>query len=204
MKEKPALTKSQKLNRQKFFDAAEILFQRLGYKKTSIQDICQAAEISKPTFYNQFKDKGELFVALLFEVFGREISVWKSAQPTNADPLNRLLAFIEFYEDVLVKKPIFRLIVEDPTVMEKFAWVLHHTANSPVLTTLRQILQDGIDARQFRSLDPDTVLWMIYALLDSMYILYPIMTGQPGAGEDPNLAKEVRQFILKGIGGKDD
>jgi len=198
------LSASQFQNQQKLFNAAEQLFERFGYQKTTVQDICKAAELSKPTFYGQFRDKGELFVALLFDIFGREITDWKSVQPTDADPLNLLLAFIEFYENVLVKKPIFRLIVEDPTVMEKFAWVLHHTTNSPVLTTLRQILQDGIDTGQFRKLDPDAVLWMIYALLDSMYILFPIMTGQPGAGENPELAKEVKQFILHGIGANDE
>ncbi|MDP8238296.1 MAG: TetR/AcrR family transcriptional regulator [Candidatus Hatepunaea meridiana] len=194
------LSASQLQNQQKLFNAAEQLFERFGYKKTTVIDICKAAGMSKPTFYGLFKDKGELFVALLFEVFGREIKDWKNTQPTNAEPLSCLLAFIEFYENVLVKKPIFRLIVEDPTVMEKFAWVLHHTANSPVLTTLRQILKDGINAGQFRTLDPDAVLWMIYALLDSMYILMPMMTGEPGAGENPDIAREVKSFILSGVG----
>ncbi|NQU05332.1 MAG: hypothetical protein HQ568_04500, partial [Calditrichaeota bacterium] len=63
-----------------------------------------------------------------------------------------------------------------------------------------QILQDGIDAGQFRTLDPDAVLWMIYALLDSMYILMPMMTGEPGAGENPEIANEVKSFILRGVG----
>jgi len=200
MTEKETITETQINNLQRFFDASETLFERFGYQKTTVQDICKAAGMSKPTFYGQFKDKGELFVALLFDIFGREITDWKNAQPTDADPLNLLLAFIEFYENVLVKKPIFRLIVEDPTVMEKFAWVLHHTANSPVLTTLRQILQDGIDAGQFRRFDPDTALWIIYSILDSMYILMPMMTGEPGASENPEMAKEVKSFILSGVG----
>jgi len=200
MSDDKRLTEAHLKKQRRFFDAAEPLFERLGFQKTSVQDVCKAAELSKPTFYSQFKNKEELFVALLFDVFGREITDWKNAQPANAEPLSRLLAFIEFYEDVLMKKPIFRLIVEDPMVMEKFAWVLHHTANSPVLTTLRQILQDGIDAGQFRQLDPDVALWIIYSILDSMYILMPMMTGEPGASENPEMAKEVKSFILSGVG----
>ena len=194
------LTESRLLNRQRFFNGAAPLFERLGYIKTTIQDICQATGLSKPTFYDLFKDKSDLFAQMLISIYENELNRWKSELPDGADPLKQLLSFIGLYEDILAKKPIFRYILEDPIAMEKFAWIIYSTPHSPVLTLLRQILSDGVKTGQFRRLDPDSAVWMIYAVLDSMYVMLPMLIDKPGAGEDPALAEEVKQFILNGIG----
>jgi len=54
---KQALTKVQLNNRVKLLNAAEQTFIQFGFKKTTIEDICQNAGLSKPTFYAQFKNK---------------------------------------------------------------------------------------------------------------------------------------------------
>ncbi len=41
---------------------------------------------------------------------------------------------------------------------------------------------------------------LIFALLDSVYVLFPGLMGIPGALDDPVLAEETKQFILKGLG----
>lgn len=38
------------------------LFREKGYEKTTVQDICDACGISKPTFYSRFASKGDLIV----------------------------------------------------------------------------------------------------------------------------------------------
>jgi len=42
--------------RGRFFSTAEPLFERFGYRKTTIEDVCRAAGMSKRTFYELFKD----------------------------------------------------------------------------------------------------------------------------------------------------
>lgn len=38
------------------------LFRKKGYEGTSVQDICDACGISKPTFYSRFASKGDLII----------------------------------------------------------------------------------------------------------------------------------------------
>lgn len=38
------------------------LFRQKGYEATSVQDICDACGISKPTFYSRFASKGDLII----------------------------------------------------------------------------------------------------------------------------------------------
>lgn len=49
-------------------NAARTLFERYGYRKTSMQDIAQAAGISRPTLYAAFADKEAVFSALVRSV----------------------------------------------------------------------------------------------------------------------------------------
>ncbi len=200
MVEKKELTKAQLQNRQRFFDAAELLFERHGYQKTTVQDVCQAAGISKPTFYDLFKDKENLFVHMIINICETAIENWETRLPENINPVKKLLSFIDFTADLIKVKPIFISIYKDTSMMEMITRLLYSAPHSPILSSLRQILNDGIKSGHFRRLDPDAVLWIIYAILDSMYIIVPMMTGKPGAGDDPKLDKEVKQFILRGIG----
>jgi len=198
--EKKELTKTQLLNRQRFFDAAELLFERYGFQKVTIEDVCKAAGMSKPTFYSLFKDKEDLFVRMIIQICETTVEKWESELPEKINPTGKLLSFIDFNADLIKVKPIFISIYKDTSMMEKLTRILYNTRHSPILSSLRRILKDGMKSGHFRRFDPDAVLWMIYTILDSMYIMIPMMTNQPGAGENPKLAREVKQFILRGIG----
>jgi TetR/AcrR family acrAB operon transcriptional repressor len=51
--------------RASILDAAETLFQRRGVSRTSLQDIAQHAQVTRGAIYWHFKDKAELFNAMM-------------------------------------------------------------------------------------------------------------------------------------------
>lgn len=51
--------------REKILDAAEMLFQRRGVSRTSLQDIATEAELTRGAIYWHFKDKAEMFNAMM-------------------------------------------------------------------------------------------------------------------------------------------
>ncbi|MDN3922579.1 TetR family transcriptional regulator [Roseateles violae] len=51
--------------RERILDAAETLFQRRGVSRTSLQDVAQQAEVTRGAIYWHFKDKAELFDAMM-------------------------------------------------------------------------------------------------------------------------------------------
>lgn len=185
--------------RIQFFRASEPLFERFGYRKTTVEDICRAAQASKRTFYELFNNKSDLFARLLFDISERAIQSWSANSTEIVDSLLKLESFIDFYADNLAVRPIFQTVFGEPDVMEKFADILYHAPSSPVLSSLRNILDEGVKNGSFRPLNPDKLLWMIYALLDSMYFLLPMMTKIAGADEDKELAEELRRFIIHGV-----
>ena len=54
--------------RERLLDAATDLFFQRGYGATSIEAVAQRARMSKRTFYHRFKDKAELFGAVLHRI----------------------------------------------------------------------------------------------------------------------------------------
>jgi TetR/AcrR family acrAB operon transcriptional repressor len=51
--------------RHAILDAAEILFQQRGVSRTSLQDIAEAAQVTRGAIYWHFKDKADLFNAMM-------------------------------------------------------------------------------------------------------------------------------------------
>jgi TetR/AcrR family transcriptional regulator, mexJK operon transcriptional repressor len=49
----------------RLLDVAARLFMQHGYEGTSMDAVAEAAGVGKPTLYNRYKDKGELFEAVL-------------------------------------------------------------------------------------------------------------------------------------------
>ena len=73
--------------RRRFFVAAEPLFERFGYRKTTVEDVCHAAGTSKRTFYELFSDKKDLLLQLAECVFNDLTLEWEASLPEDLDPL---------------------------------------------------------------------------------------------------------------------
>jgi AcrR family transcriptional regulator len=58
------------VKREHLLETAQMLFWKHGIKRISIEEICQAADVSKMTFYKHFKDKTDL-VRTILETLGR-------------------------------------------------------------------------------------------------------------------------------------
>jgi AcrR family transcriptional regulator len=57
--------------RQQLLDTAVVVFARNGYHDTSMNDIAEAAGVTKPVLYQHFESKRELFRELLGEIGGQ-------------------------------------------------------------------------------------------------------------------------------------
>jgi TetR/AcrR family transcriptional repressor of nem operon len=83
-------------------DAALSVIRAKGYTATRIEDICEAAELTKGSFFHHFKSKEDLAVAAA-EHWGAVTSELfaSAAYRTLPDPLDRLLAYIDFRKALL-------------------------------------------------------------------------------------------------------
>ncbi len=77
--------------RSSLLDAAEHLFQARGVSRTSLNDIATAAGTTRGAIYWHFKDKADLFNAMLERVtLPMEAALQQTGQDAGVDPLDEL------------------------------------------------------------------------------------------------------------------
>lgn len=77
--------------------AALELFTRYGYRKTSIDDIAQAAQVAKRTVYLHFENKAAVFLAIL-EYLGDQVRLrCDAAESAGGTAVNRLTGLLDAY-----------------------------------------------------------------------------------------------------------
>ncbi|HEV7671822.1 MAG TPA: helix-turn-helix domain-containing protein [Thermoanaerobaculia bacterium] len=83
-------------------DAAMRLIRTKGYSATRIEDICEAAGLTKGSFFHHFKSKEDLALAAAAHFAARADAAFAVAPYQRAvDPLDRLLGYVDFRSAIL-------------------------------------------------------------------------------------------------------
>jgi TetR/AcrR family transcriptional regulator, transcriptional repressor for nem operon len=86
----------------KFLDAALRVIRSKGYSATRIEDVCEAAGLTKGSFFHHFKSKEELALAAADHFAAMADRLFASAPfQRAADPLDRLLGYVDFRRAIL-------------------------------------------------------------------------------------------------------
>lgn len=185
---------------QRFFAAAEPLFERFGFKKTTVEDVCRSAGMSKRTFYDLFKDKRDLLVQLMEWVIMDWTNSWEASLPADMDPLSRLHSVLDAYAQMTQQHPFMGVFLEDFDLMRLFGERTEEIRISRIGGILDNIIQDGIAAGQFKKIDRQSAIWLVFGLLDTVHLMIPRVMNTPEPFVDPVLATETRRFIVRGLG----
>ncbi|MBS0447672.1 MAG: TetR family transcriptional regulator [Proteobacteria bacterium] len=115
--------------RTRILDTAELLFEREGVARTSLHEIAQAAGVTRGAIYWHFKDKADLFNAMMKRVtLPLEEGVHRSDDPDLADPL---VYMRERFMDAL------RKTAGDPQTRRVFEIATHKVEYVGELTAVR-------------------------------------------------------------------
>jgi len=86
----------------RILDAAVRVIRTKGYAATRVEDICEAAGLTKGGFFHHFKSKEELAAAAVEYFSAKSESLYADAPYRKlADPLERLLGYVEFRKSIL-------------------------------------------------------------------------------------------------------
>lgn len=107
------MTRPQHDSKTRLLDAALRVIRARGYSATRVEDICEAADLTKGSFFHHFKSKEDIALAAIRHWNAFTGGLFTSAEYHNlSDPLDRLLAYIEFRKAILVGElPDFTCLV---------------------------------------------------------------------------------------------
>ena len=99
--------------RIQLLDAASEVFASKGYHAAAMDDIAEAAGVSKPVLYQHFPSKLDLYLALLDQSCDRLVEVVEDALASTEDNADRVIATVAaFYEFVSSDSNEFRFVFE--------------------------------------------------------------------------------------------
>jgi TetR/AcrR family transcriptional regulator, transcriptional repressor for nem operon len=108
-------------SKTRILNAALRVVRAKGYSATRIEDICTAAGLTKGSFFHHFKGKEELAIAAA-QHWGAVTAGTFAAAPyhRHSEPLDRLLAYIDFRKALISDNPSQFSCFAGTTVQEVF------------------------------------------------------------------------------------
>jgi len=188
---------------EQIIKAALAVFGECGLANARLQDIAERAGVSKGTIYLYFPNKEELFREMI-----RQTAVAAIERAEQADvqgtPTNQLLAFMRGYW-AFVRSPVFltiyRLVLGELHQFPDLAKFYAHEVVARGQKLLAGIIRRGIDAGEFREIDPMVAARMVVALTVMNGIWRDEHTGVPLLAHktDDDVFNELAQFYLHAI-----
>jgi AcrR family transcriptional regulator len=154
--------------------AAAKVFNAKGYRSTTIDDIAEAAKISRPTVYSYAKSKRWLFDRIINEMLDDLAFRLESSRNLKGSPADRLRAVVDTHIEAAVENRTFLALLLSaeadlsPATRKKFrAWARRVTDDFEAMLT------DCLDERAVeRGLDPAIAANLIVSMLTSLHRWY--------------------------------
>jgi AcrR family transcriptional regulator len=183
--------------REQILAAAQSLFIQHGYHGLAMREISEAVGVSKAALYYHFKDKEELFLAILRayldEVEGAIDTIL--AKPVTCG--EQIGLFVEYIlEQPAEQRAITRLASQEISqVSVESRKAFNQIYREKFIDKLSLILQTGMERGEFRPIRPEVATW---ALMGIMYpYFYPTQTGNTRLSTET--IREVVAIYLNGI-----
>jgi AcrR family transcriptional regulator len=188
--------------KEKAIEKAREYFHTYGYRGASLSALIAEIGISKPTFYNYFKNKEELFHTVMQETYNEFHYQYNQHARRTTNAMEKLDSFISTFAWFLDAYPLFRDLFRPGNDL------LSHWADSrhakdffaEGVEIVRSIIEQGLDEGIFsKEIDPPALAFHLY------YMILMTLSTEPGLfqhGVQPALridAKAVVKIFGAGI-----
>jgi AcrR family transcriptional regulator len=139
--------------RAQLLDVAVETFSKQGYANTSMNDIAEAAGVTKPVLYQHFTSKRELFLELLRELGGRLRDQLSAAMAQAGSPRRQVeQGMLAYFRWVADHRDGFDLLFADTRSEPEFVHEATRLANAIADNVAAAIVVDGLDEDRRRLL----------------------------------------------------
>ena len=178
-------------SKTKLLGAALNVIRAKGYAATTVDDICQAAALTKGSFFHHFKSKDDLALAAA-AWWGELTEGFFAAAPYHhsPDPLERLLGYVDFRGEILQGELAEYTCLLGTLVQETYATHpdIRAACDKGMSNHIALITQDVAAAKQLYAPDapwsPESVGYFIQSVLQGAFIFAKAKQGPEIVRED--------------------
>lgn len=154
--------------------AAARVFRAKGYHNTTIDDIAEAAQVSRPTVYSYAKSKRWMLERIVTQLLEEIDSRLEADRQVGQKPVERLRSVVNTFVSLAVThRVLFPVLFNEetelsPTMRKRFRAWAHHTT-----TDFRELLDECVSDGSFAiGLDPTVAANLIVSMLTSIHRWY--------------------------------
>jgi AcrR family transcriptional regulator len=195
MPELAELSDHAKRARQRIYDQAIALFERKGFAGTTMNDIAQACDVTKPTLYYYFRNKSHLLEVLYEDITAdffthtRQIALSDAAADVR---LTQLVTDLTRYN--IGHRRFLRIFWRERGELDGTARAALAELEREYETIVQGMVIQGMRAGQFRPCDPQIATFAILGLLSTVQN-WAVFT----AAAPDTIADEVAALVLGGL-----
>ena len=188
--------------RQEILSAAECLFSKNGFFKTSMAEIATGSQFAMGTVYRFFKSKEEIYISIV-EVKVEELAGLLDEEIVRAKTASdKINAFIQVKLDYADRnRDFFRIYVSE---WSGFEWTIKSAFGERVwklymaqVDLVTDLIRQGIRRKEFRKIDPKDAAFALHGMLNStMYV--GILQAKPN-GSLADKYELISTLFLSGI-----
>lgn len=183
--------------KKRLIEVARELFASKGKKDVTMNDIAELSEKGRRTLYTYFKNKDEVYNAVIEDELMTIINSLAQVSKKDVDPYDKLKEHIITHlvtmkrvvmRNGTLRADFFNNIYEVERVRKKI--------DKAELELLKNILKEGVETEKFRNMDVDIISIVILYALKGLEIPY---IKQNISAEFRNNMDDILEFIIKGI-----
>ena len=185
-------------------EAAFRVFGSQGVHQATLDDVARAAGITKGTIYLYFPSKAALFSAMLKARVNTLLPPMGPPDGRSARSNHRQLETLAHHLCRFFQSPAFlamyRTMVGEAAQVPKAAALLYREGILPANRRLARLIQDGIDAGEFRKVDPLIAARALVGMFQVFGVSQGLLGGQrifPIA--DTRIVRTVTEIFFRGL-----
>ena len=187
--------------KEKTIEKAREYFHLYGYRGASLSSLIADIGISKPTFYNYFKNKEELFTTVMLETYNEFHYQFNQNARAASNAMEKLDVFITTFAWFLDAYPIVRdLFRPGNDLLPRWAESRHSRQFfTEGVEIMRSILEQGLEEGILdAALDAPSCAMLLYHVMLTALCSDPNLFAAPGS---PHLTVDARVLVrIVGLG----
>ncbi len=186
--------------RERLIEVARQLFTNKGIENTTMNDIANASDKGRRTIYTYFKNKREIYNAVIEQESEQLVSKLREISLIEVNPTEKLRNFLvlrfEMLNDTLTRQDSFRALFNREA---KRVDRIRKLVSSKEIEILKSILDEGVAKLEFRPEQANRLIPLTQILLQG--VDYSIFKGSIIEADcDGRITNEnIIDFILEGI-----
>lgn len=189
------LSMKKETRKQEIIRVASKLFKNKGYSAVTMRDVAKAMDMKAASLYNHINSKQAILQDIILDIAEEFTSGMAMVLAKDNSNVERLNALIALHVRIAVENPegLAALNTDWMHLEEKLDYYLQ--LRNDYENNFRNIIANGIENNQIKSIDVEVILFSMLSTLRSLYLWLP----KKGTVNQKDLTESLAQILIEGI-----